>query len=59
MSLKRTGLHDKQHLAVKAVPVTGSVVVDGLVAGATYQFRVRSVTQAGRSDFGEVASLRC
>jgi hypothetical protein len=94
MSVKRPGLHDKQALAVKAGPVTGSVVVvakavgdratyewqysqageawidveptrqakkvlDGLITGAMYQVRVRSVTQAGRSDFGEVASFRC
>jgi hypothetical protein len=30
---------------------------DGLVAGRTYQFRVRSVTRAGRSDFGQVVSF--
>jgi hypothetical protein len=29
-------------------------IVEGLVTGRTYQFRVRSVTQAGRSDFGQV-----
>jgi hypothetical protein len=30
---------------------------NGLVAGARYRFRVRSVTQAGRSDFGAVVSV--
>ena len=32
-------------------------VLAGLVAGSTYQFRVRSVTRTGRSDFGEVVSF--
>jgi hypothetical protein len=31
--------------------------VYGLVQGHTYQFRVRSVTKAGRSDFGQVVSF--
>jgi hypothetical protein len=91
MSVKRPSLHDKQPLAVKRGPVTGSVVVvakaagdratyewqysqvrepwidleptrqakkslEGLVAGRTYQLRVRSVTQAGRSDFRQVVT---
>jgi hypothetical protein len=30
---------------------------NGLAAGATYRFRVRSVTKVGRSDFGEVVSV--
>jgi hypothetical protein len=34
-------------------------IVEGLVAGRTYQFRVRSVTQAGRSDFGQVVTFMC
>jgi hypothetical protein len=29
----------------------------GLAAGSTYRFRVRSVTRAGRGDFGEIASV--
>jgi hypothetical protein len=92
MSVKRPGLHDKQPLAVKAGPTTGSVVVvakaagdratyewqyaragepwidleptrqakkvlGGLVAVRVYQFRVRSITRAGRSDFGQVVSV--
>jgi hypothetical protein len=92
MSVKRPGLHDKPLLAVKAGPVSGSVVVvakaagdratyewqysrvgelwidvsptrqakkvlDGLVHGGTYQFRVRMVTRAGRSDFGDAVSF--
>jgi hypothetical protein len=32
---------------------------EGLVPGATYRFRVRAVTRAGRSDFGEVVSFLC
>jgi hypothetical protein len=32
-------------------------VIEGLVAGRTYQFRVRSVTRAGRSDFGQVVTF--
>jgi len=31
--------------------------IDGLVPGRSYQFRVRSVTQAGRSDFGQAVSF--
>ena len=93
MSVKRPGLHDKPRIAVKAGPVSGSVVVvaksagdratyewqysrvdepwidvaptrqakkvlDGLVQVGVYQFRVRSVAQAGRSDFGDAVSFR-
>jgi hypothetical protein len=92
MSVKRPGLHDKPRLAVKAGPVSGSVVVvakaagdratyewqysrlgepwidvaptrqakkvlDGLVAGRVYQFRIRAVTRTGRSDFGDAVSF--
>ena len=32
-------------------------VIAGLVGGSTYQFRVRSVTRAGRSDFGPVVTF--
>jgi hypothetical protein len=32
-------------------------IIDGLVPGRSYQFRVRSVTQAGRSDFGHAVSF--
>jgi hypothetical protein len=32
-------------------------VIAGLVSGRTYQFRVRSVTRAGRSDFGQVVTF--
>jgi hypothetical protein len=31
--------------------------LDGLVAGGLYQFRVRTVTQEGRSDFGDGVSF--
>ncbi len=92
MNMKRPGLHDKPLLAVKAGPVSGSVVVvaksagdratyewqyskvgepwidvsptrqakkvlEALVQGGEYQFRVRSVTRAGRSDFGDAVSF--
>jgi hypothetical protein len=32
-------------------------VIDGLVAGSICQFWVRSVTRAGRSDFGPLVSF--
>jgi hypothetical protein len=92
MSVKRPGLYDKPRLAVKAGPVSGSVVVvakaagdratyewqysrvgepwidmspsrqakkvlDGFVPGGMYQVRVRAVTHAGRSDFGDAVSF--
>jgi hypothetical protein len=31
--------------------------LNGLAAGTTYRCRIRSVTKAGRSDFGEVVSV--
>ena len=32
-------------------------VLDGLVAGRVYQFRIRAVTRTGRSDFGDAVSF--